>query len=323
MAAWIPAAIGAVGSVVSSLFNSSSQNKNVDKQIAATKSENEKSRAHNLMLAELQNKWNTEQWAKENEYNSPSAQMSRYLAAGLNPDLIYGQSNTSAQLSGSLSSGAPAQPADMSAYGRKQSVVGKALESLDPFMYEQLRGMRLSNDEKEEDVISKRFANDFEAFLREVDPNADFQMISDKSINLMGSLRGRQAILAWKRQQEETQEVSERVKQAVFNNRLNNDAYNFYIKRLRSEAEISEQEARWLMDTFTLRMSGLRSGTNLLQKQDDWFTADKIYSLSTGAINTLIDGYTSLKFGGRASDIWQETYDSQGNVKKVVHTNKK
>lgn len=39
---------------------------------------------------------NVEQWKAENAYNSPSAQMSRYAAAGLNPALIYGQSNYSA-----------------------------------------------------------------------------------------------------------------------------------------------------------------------------------------------------------------------------------
>lgn len=34
-------------------------------------------------------------WNRQNEYNSPAAQMQRYKDAGLNPHLIYGQSNTS------------------------------------------------------------------------------------------------------------------------------------------------------------------------------------------------------------------------------------
>lgn len=33
-------------------------------------------------------------WTMQNEYNSPRAQMQRYQEAGLNPNLIYGQSNT-------------------------------------------------------------------------------------------------------------------------------------------------------------------------------------------------------------------------------------
>lgn len=51
-------------------------------------------------------KWNEKQyakqradsltdWATQNEYNSPKAQMERFKAAGLNPNLIYGQGNMS------------------------------------------------------------------------------------------------------------------------------------------------------------------------------------------------------------------------------------
>jgi hypothetical protein len=35
-------------------------------------------------------------WARTNEYNSPLAQMQRFKEAGLNPNLIYGQTNTAA-----------------------------------------------------------------------------------------------------------------------------------------------------------------------------------------------------------------------------------
>lgn len=39
---------------------------------------------------------NLEQWNRENDYNSPSAQMARYRSAGLNSSLIYGQNNMAA-----------------------------------------------------------------------------------------------------------------------------------------------------------------------------------------------------------------------------------
>lgn len=39
---------------------------------------------------------NLEQWQRENAYNSPSSQMARYRQAGLNGNLIYGQSNLAA-----------------------------------------------------------------------------------------------------------------------------------------------------------------------------------------------------------------------------------
>lgn len=40
-------------------------------------------------MLERQNAINVENWNKQNAYNSPSAQMARFRAAGLNPNLIY------------------------------------------------------------------------------------------------------------------------------------------------------------------------------------------------------------------------------------------
>lgn len=39
----------------------------------------------------LQNLWNQKLIDEQNQYNSPASQMARYQAAGLNPNLIYGQ----------------------------------------------------------------------------------------------------------------------------------------------------------------------------------------------------------------------------------------
>lgn len=45
----------------------------------------------NERMQQQQNAWNLEQWERNNAYNSPAAQMQRLKAAGLNPDLMYGQ----------------------------------------------------------------------------------------------------------------------------------------------------------------------------------------------------------------------------------------
>lgn len=47
----------------------------------------------NKKLAEKQNEYNLNMWKLQAEYNSPQAQMERFRAAGLNPNLIYGQGN--------------------------------------------------------------------------------------------------------------------------------------------------------------------------------------------------------------------------------------
>lgn len=62
----------AIASVINTGYNVSSQRK--------TNNDN------------LQQQW--DMWNATNEYNHPAAQMARYREAGLNPNLIYGQSNT-------------------------------------------------------------------------------------------------------------------------------------------------------------------------------------------------------------------------------------
>ena len=52
--------------------------------------------AANEEMQQQQNKWNLEQWHRNNAYNHPSAQMQRLKAAGLNPDLLYGQNASGA-----------------------------------------------------------------------------------------------------------------------------------------------------------------------------------------------------------------------------------
>lgn len=120
----------ALSNVFGSLIGASSQNRNIDKQIDAQSKENERTRKYNLQLAEKQNQWNIDQWNREVQYNDPAAQMARFKAAGLNPNLIYGQTNTAPQLSGSLTSGAPATPTDMSALGSKSSPLAAVFRSI-------------------------------------------------------------------------------------------------------------------------------------------------------------------------------------------------
>lgn len=58
--------------------------------------ENRKNREFNAQQAALAYQRSVEQWQRENEYNLPARQMQRYLDAGLNPNLIYGQQNMAA-----------------------------------------------------------------------------------------------------------------------------------------------------------------------------------------------------------------------------------
>ncbi len=70
----IGAGISAIGSLAGNIFGNSGRRR-------------EQKRA---------NKYNLQQWHRQNAYNDPSAQMSRLKDAGLNPNMIYGTSPTSA-----------------------------------------------------------------------------------------------------------------------------------------------------------------------------------------------------------------------------------
>lgn len=120
--------LGAGLGAVSSIGSMIGQNRAIRQQIEAQQQENQKNREYNLMLARIQNQWNLEQWQRENDYNSPTAQMARFRAAGLNPNLAYGQMSNGAS-SPTLTSGAASSPTDMSAIGNKRNF-GQAMQEM-------------------------------------------------------------------------------------------------------------------------------------------------------------------------------------------------
>lgn len=124
--------ITALGSLGAGIVGAISQNNNVNKQIAAQQKENEKNRQYNLMLAKQQNAWNIEQWNRENQYNDPSAVMSRLRNAGINPALAYsnGVGSFSAAYSPTMTAGAPSTPVDMSALSGKQTIADAVMSGL-------------------------------------------------------------------------------------------------------------------------------------------------------------------------------------------------
>ena len=84
------AIIGGLGTIASSLIGAGAQRE---------------ANIQNMQLAKYQNNWQTaenekayarsvEMWNMQNQYNSPTAQMSRLRQAGLNPNLVYGSGVT-------------------------------------------------------------------------------------------------------------------------------------------------------------------------------------------------------------------------------------
>lgn len=100
-ATMLAGAIGAVGNVASNVYSG-----RVNEKVAGRQNE------WNLAMYQRQLADSRENWNMQNAYNSPKAQMERLKEAGLNPNLVYGNSTSgSAGNAGSMSSTPSAQPA--------------------------------------------------------------------------------------------------------------------------------------------------------------------------------------------------------------------
>lgn len=62
----------------------------------------------NEQMQRNQQAYDLDMWNKSNAYNTPQAQMERYKAAGLNPNLIYGSGSASAGNAGPIKTESPA-----------------------------------------------------------------------------------------------------------------------------------------------------------------------------------------------------------------------
>lgn len=145
-----PAIIGAVGSILGSvsggLFGKSSQD-------SANKA--------NMELAKYKYEKDLEMWNRQNDYNTPAAQMSRYAQAGLNPNLVYDQGNN-----GNASSAPSFDVPEMKAYTDYGDLgFGKAAGQV-------LQGYHLANESKR--VDSEVELND--AAINEKNANAQSKL---------------------------------------------------------------------------------------------------------------------------------------------------
>ena len=106
-----------------------------------------------------------EQWNRENQYNLPINQMSRYAAAGLNPNLVYTQNNGSGSLSGVQQAETPHFTNPLSSF---TSLFGDLMQvkSFDLHQQEVLEQMNTLRAQQEE-IASKVRLNEAKAAAEE------------------------------------------------------------------------------------------------------------------------------------------------------------
>lgn len=261
MGDWFGIGSALVGGI-SSAYAAHQQNKNIDKQIAAQERENRKNREYNLMLAKQQNQWNVEQWQRENDYNDPQAQISRLRAAGLNPDMIYGQGGISnvAASSPQMTSGAPSSPVDYSPLGTKRTVGEAVMQSL---AIEQAK----ANIEKTKGEAKKTG----------VDNDIRQQMI-DKGMILEQA--------EYDLLKEEINKVFQEAESIDYSNTETRVMSNFFdkyeseivdnmLQRLRTSTKMSENELKEDIETLALRIAGMNAENSELVRLSGFNTDEK------------------------------------------------
>lgn len=98
-------------------------------------------------LAEYQAQWNEQMWNRQNEYNTPSAQMQRFKEAGLNPNLIYGQGSPG------NATGAPSYPEVKQTAPSVRPVIQDGLGLGQAMMsYLQTQALQLDNKKRQQNL---------------------------------------------------------------------------------------------------------------------------------------------------------------------------
>lgn len=101
-----------------------------------------------LEAQKLANKQNIEFWHMQNQYNHPSAQMDRLKSAGLNPNLIYGTSPTSA-----VGSAGPIAPSKAAPYEMKNYLEGINLTPITAYADIKVKKEQANNLQAQNDVL--------------------------------------------------------------------------------------------------------------------------------------------------------------------------
>lgn len=113
---------------------------------------NKKSREFSREMYDRQRADAKADWNLQNEYNSPAAQMARLKAAGLNPNLVYGN-GADAQSSGTVrSSGVPGAQFDAPKFSPGDAMAGYYNTKIQQATYDNLR---MQNTVQEQEALLK------------------------------------------------------------------------------------------------------------------------------------------------------------------------
>lgn len=119
-----------------------------DKELSVNSQLQNEAFRYNQQLAEQDYQRNIEMWNYQNEYNSPTQQMARLRAAGLNPNLVYGGGN----VSGLTTSNAPEMSSATYSPAQYRAPSYEALRLSKVSSYQQLENQALQNEKIRQNI---------------------------------------------------------------------------------------------------------------------------------------------------------------------------
>lgn len=285
--------IGGATSLFAGIRSSKQQQKIIARQIEAQRKENEAQRRYNLMLAEKQNMWNIEQWQRNNDYNTPSAVMSRLRSAGINPHMYYSKGNAMGGVSTSspeMTSGSPAEAVDTSGmlgqrtYGQSvQMAMDKAVQVAS------IRKLNADTRLTEQKADTEEYNTDIfqsDAAFRNA-LNSSTLRLTDMDIDLKGSqknltdgqigmLRYEAALLQKQMDKidrenevmaEQIANLSEERRSIILKRVLDSQLVEAQCKELAAKTHLSYEEARDLALTRAARILNLNTSSQKMQNE--------------------------------------------------------
>lgn len=263
-----------IGSAIGALAN----NANTQNAINANKQSQQENREYNLNLAKMQNYWNREQWQREADYNSPAAYRARLKAAGMNPDLAYGNVQGVAPASAGMTSGQASQPVDNSLLAQKMTALNVASATLD----NKLKSAQIKN--LEEDAKNKNLDNRLKGYdvknedaLQALvgDPTSVDVSIDASKLPLPAYRRYIEIVNSVKDSVNKTAENDERllrIANARLDNLFRNKTFEGELKKFANSVNISDSEAKFYLETLTTRIASARYDSKI--KEGDAFMND-------------------------------------------------
>lgn len=264
-----------IGSAIGALAN----NANTQNAINANKQSQQENREYNLNLARMQNLWNRDQWQREADYNSPAAYRARLKAAGMNPDLAYGNVQGVAPASAGMTSGQASQPVDNSLLAQKMTALNVASATLD----NKLKSAQVKN--LEEDARNKNLDNRLKGY--EVKNEDALQaLVGDPLSATMDA--SKLPLPAYRRYMEIVNSAKDSANKTVQNEegllRLANarldklfrdSTFDGELKKFANSVDISNQEAKYYIETLTHRIASAKYDAKI--KEGEAFMNDPAF----------------------------------------------